>query len=482
MFLSEESRQSARVMGHVLNFPLYDGNCSPAARAMLANGDVDGAIAEWRRLADLGSGRARCVLAFVALNGTPSAEPDLEEARRLASSALGGERGYANYVLGCIAIKERQSTDVGRYLGESYKAGFLPAAVLLATLTLASKSSTEKSSALAVGALHRAASVGNRPATIVLYAHYLRGRFGVTKRALGLVLLPIALIRFSLSAKYHCFSVACFHYSIRARVPLFADKSRLLEAKELARPPKYRNTLRFTHIAAATAVAVVAIYQSGDHSYTRIAEWLAIAAWPYAVSYNIASKTVGRGLTALAVQTLLLVLVTAFACEAYLGRTFGARQNMWTAAGVGGLETMALMLASGFGILAAKRVVRTSEPVPHRQLILSTHIVLGLLATLAVFVKPTIWRAEYLARNGLDLVTQSLMAALPYVAVAFFALPLVTTNHWKPKLYLGILAIGTALAVTSNGGLVDVPQGVVLIAQFIGFILAAEWALDGNEW
>jgi hypothetical protein len=28
MFLSKESRQSARIMGHVLNFPLYDGDCS----------------------------------------------------------------------------------------------------------------------------------------------------------------------------------------------------------------------------------------------------------------------------------------------------------------------------------------------------------------------------------------------------------------------------------------------------------------------
>jgi hypothetical protein len=108
MLLSKESRQSAQVFAHVLHLPLYDGDCSPAARALLANGDVDGAIAEWRRLADLGSGRARCVLAYVALFGTPSAPPDLEEARRLASSALSAERGYANYLLAVIGLKENQ--------------------------------------------------------------------------------------------------------------------------------------------------------------------------------------------------------------------------------------------------------------------------------------------------------------------------------------------------------------------------------------
>ena len=139
MFLSKESRQSARVIWRVLNFPLYDGNCSPTARRLLEVGDVDGAITEWQRLADLGSGRARCVLALVLLAGTPSREPDVEEARRLASSALSGEKGYANYVLGCIALKEKEASRSLHFLGESYKTGFLPAATVLASLTLATR-------------------------------------------------------------------------------------------------------------------------------------------------------------------------------------------------------------------------------------------------------------------------------------------------------------------------------------------------------
>jgi hypothetical protein len=111
MFLSKESRQSAQVFLRVLKLPLYDGDCCPFARELLAVGDVDGAIAEWRRLADLGSGRARCVLAYISLNGTESTSPDIEEARRLASSAVSGERGYANYVLACIALKEGQPSE-----------------------------------------------------------------------------------------------------------------------------------------------------------------------------------------------------------------------------------------------------------------------------------------------------------------------------------------------------------------------------------
>jgi hypothetical protein len=106
MFFSKDSRLSARVFESVLNFPLYDADCSPAARDCLAVGNVVGAIAEWQRLADLGSGGARCVLAYLHLMGALSIPIDLEEARRIALSAVGGSRGYANYLLGCISLRD----------------------------------------------------------------------------------------------------------------------------------------------------------------------------------------------------------------------------------------------------------------------------------------------------------------------------------------------------------------------------------------
>jgi TPR repeat protein len=224
MFLSKESRQSARIMGHVLNFPLYDGDCSPAARNLLEIGDVDGAIAEWRRLADLGSGRARCVLAYLALKGTPSTAPDLEEARRLATSALSGERGYANYVLGCIALKEEQASHFGQHLSESSRAGFVPAASLLASLVLRARNTSTKANIGAESMLRKAAAAGHRPAQILLCGAYLRGRFGFGKRILGLILAPVALIRFAVAAKYQVFSVSCFHYSTRSTEPVFASR------------------------------------------------------------------------------------------------------------------------------------------------------------------------------------------------------------------------------------------------------------------
>jgi hypothetical protein len=483
MFLSKESQQSARVMGHVLNFPLYDGNCSATARTMLARGDVDGAIAEWHRLADLGSGRARCVLAFVALNGTPSTEPDLDAARQLASSALTGDKGYANYLLACIALKENQGAAVvAQYLGESYKSGFLPGAALLASLTIGSRDSSKKSRDLARNILRKAASAGYRPARLALCGWYVRGRFGLAHRVLGLAMMPIAIFRVAWAAKFHGFSLASFRYFIHPRVPLFADASRLALAKESSSQPRYLNVTRVIHIAAGTLAVIVAVSESADHSYSAIAGWITLAVWPYVVSYFVASRVVARTLSALVVESFLLTLVTVFVCDAYLGRTFESRLSTWMCAGIGVLEAIALIFASGFGALAAKRVVRTIEPMRHRQLVLAAHIVLGSLAALAVLLRPALWHVGYLAQHGFEVATQALVALLPYGAAAFFALPLYTANRWKPKAYLGILSVGTVLAVTSNSGMIDVQQGVVLMAQFIGFILAAEWALDGNEW
>ena len=220
--LSKENRQSARIMGRVLNDPLYDGNCSRTARERLEAGDVDGAIAEWRRLADLGSGRARCILAYIALRGTASAAPDLEEARRLASSAVGVERGYANYVLAWIAIKEGQASIVARYLAESYKAGFTPAATELALIMLNPRASAKMQSE-AESLLRKSAAAGHRPAKMLLCGAYLRGQWGFAKRFLGAALLPMAFIQMYWSFKYRVFSLGSFDYRPSAQ-PLFANQ------------------------------------------------------------------------------------------------------------------------------------------------------------------------------------------------------------------------------------------------------------------
>jgi hypothetical protein len=51
--------------------------------------------------------------------------------------------------------------------------------------------------------------------------------------------------------------------------------------------------------------------------------------------------------------------------------------------------------------------------------------------------------------------------------------------------YIGILTVGTALAVVNNSAIWVLQPGVlgvclVLMVQFIGFVLAAEWTVEGS--
>jgi hypothetical protein len=79
-----------------------------------------------------------------------------------------------------------------------------------------------------------------------------------------------------------------------------------------------------------------------------------------------------------------------------------------------------------------------------------------------------------------------MVAALPYGACAAFSWPLVTTRVWRPWIYIGVLIIGTVVAVGSNiaafGWSTDFfTQVGVAMFQLVGFFLAAEWALDGDD-
>jgi TPR repeat protein len=223
MLLSKESRLSSHIFSRVLNYPVYGADCSPAATELLASGNVEEAIVEWRRVAALGSCRARCVLALMLILGAPSIEPDLEEARRLSLSAVAGERGYANYLLGCLELKEKKLGSALPYLEESRTAGFVPATTLMASLLLRVKNATSESNQNAVTMLRSACAKGHVPAEIMLSRFYLSGRLGAYKRLLGIVLLPRALLKYALAAKYRVFSMQSFHYSEKLGRPLFVN-------------------------------------------------------------------------------------------------------------------------------------------------------------------------------------------------------------------------------------------------------------------
>jgi len=114
-------------------------------------------------------------------------------------------------------------------------------------------------------------------------------------------------------------------------------------------------------------------------------------------------------------------------------------------------------------------------------------VILGLVAAGSWLSRADVWHWDYLRRHGFVLASYVLLATLPYLTSAVLSWRLVTANRWKPWVYLGVLMIGTALAVVNNSGIWVLQPGLlgiclVLLVQFIGFIFAAEWALDETEW
>jgi len=497
MLFNKEKRLSASIFGHVLNSPLHDGDCSPAAREYLAAGDIESAIGEWRRLADLGSGRARCVLAYLSFKGTPVSPADIDEAKRIALTAIAGERGYANYLLGSISLKERQIDAAAKYFVESIKAGFLPAFMAAASILLGSSGASTERKQNAVNMIRRAISGGHIPARMALSAAYISGKLGLAKRAVGFGTFPLALIGYLAGARYHVFSINYFQIVPNSKYSLFNAESiaRIRQPGSRANDRSQLASMGLINTTAALVAAFVVLSRPyftfrefETHTGWVTAGWIMLAAWPYVLSDLMASVIAVGGGIARAVHVSLIILITAVACDVYSGRLLGIALNGWMLTGISLAQAFLLLMAGGFGALADERIKTTDNPIPsYRNRVLWAHLILGFVAAAAIFARPEVWHLHFIRHSGIDVVTKAMVAALPYGASAVFSWPFFTTRVWRSWIYIGVLILATMVAVGNYSGAFGwstdfYVQVDLILAQFIGFFLAAEWALDGEEW
>lgn len=195
-----------------LRCPLYDGGVSPDARKMLALGDIAGAFAEYNRLSELGSGKARCVIAYANLLGTQSLPKNIEEARKIANSAVVLEPGFSNYILGCVSMLDTNWPASFRYFSLSGKAGFFPAlstsAKLMSQLYRLKDGDLRTSETIFLHATRKM----HIPGILYLAAFYKSGARGVSKRLLGLIVFPFAVAGSYLSCRFGIFSIRTFFY------------------------------------------------------------------------------------------------------------------------------------------------------------------------------------------------------------------------------------------------------------------------------
>jgi len=213
---------SARIVGIVMNFPLYDGNVSDKARRFIADGKLDKALAEYRRLAELGSGLAKCVLAYLNLRDLPHAPRNVEAAKILANAALSSEPGYANYVLSYAAYFEKNAAKAIDLMCESHKAKFIPAASALG-LILGQGYGVSKHPKEAETFFLRAIVSGHIPAPMLLCRFYMRGDCGNAKRIVGLLLFPFSFLYVWISTRFLIFSIYTFRHFNVSVPPMFNE-------------------------------------------------------------------------------------------------------------------------------------------------------------------------------------------------------------------------------------------------------------------
>ena len=179
---------------------------------MLAHGDVDAAMQEYDRLAKLGSGIARCIVAYAYLVGSSLTPRDPDAAKRIALSAASSEPGYSNYILGFVALAEGSYASSFAHFIASRKVGFLPAYSASALLHSNLYSAAERDRKLSEKLFIRAIRVGHVHAYMLLAVFYLKGNRGLIKRIAGIVLYPIALIAFYFAWRFSIFSMSTFTY------------------------------------------------------------------------------------------------------------------------------------------------------------------------------------------------------------------------------------------------------------------------------
>jgi TPR repeat protein len=203
---------SLRVSFRGLNYPLFDGAVSPKARLLLASGNSGTAVQEYQRLAELGSGKARCIIAYAYLLGTPLTPRDLVTARKIALSAEASEPGFSNFIIAHLQLADGKVDSSIKHFSLSRNSGFLPAATAGAQLFSNRYCSAERDLHLAERAFIHAVKVGHIPAISHLARFYLRGARGYAKRLFGAVLLPFGIAALYLAWRFGIFSIRTFYY------------------------------------------------------------------------------------------------------------------------------------------------------------------------------------------------------------------------------------------------------------------------------
>lgn len=216
------SRREARyLIYHVFNYPVFIPELGGNIKKFLLDGNVTGLISELRRLSSLGSKPAQALLAYFYMkqSSEPPSGTNMPEA--MCVDAANAHDPYAQYVLAWIHRVNGEEIEAMKWMFKSAKALFPPAMVDVGRFMLGGVGVAKPDPSSALKVLWNAHQIGHRMAAVYAAKILCAGHRGLLGRALGVFLLPIAILRVALFCKRYPLSDCIFLNSEMLSKPLF---------------------------------------------------------------------------------------------------------------------------------------------------------------------------------------------------------------------------------------------------------------------
>ena len=209
--------------------------------------------------------------------------------------------------------------------------------------------------------------------------------------------------------------------------------------------------------------------------------WLALALWPYVLSYRVAAATLSRGRVGAVVQSTLCLLFTMPAIDVYRGQLLGTATTIGVVTTASVVLAVVLLVASGHGRSAQRCVDGAGLLERDARRLLAVQAVCGGIAAASLGLRADLWQGRAASWQLAPQWAAALItAALPYAASALYSLNTVVSSKRRERVRRGLLIGGTVLSVGYYGGLFGWPlqywrDWAVLFALSVTFILAADW-------
>ena len=219
-------RVAYRLYEKVINYPFYVPDLGQPTNGLFLAGRVEEYIADIRRQAALGSNAAASLLAYLYLTGAINGKVDLDAAASMCRDPARSGHAYAQFVMAWVCCAYGEVAEAVHWLRKSAIEGlFAPAYLDLGRFVVAGIGVEEPDRAAGLKILWEAHRCGHRIALLASARALLAAGSGLGSKLLGLLMMPVAVIRAALYVRRYPLSEFGFSHEPTRPLPLLKRSS-----------------------------------------------------------------------------------------------------------------------------------------------------------------------------------------------------------------------------------------------------------------